>query len=313
MATAQQGDQPPKTQDKMRSSTNNRPVVYLPTVEAYDRWAEVSLVLITWQHRSLSYIYKIQVYDTDNNVLQAIDTQELETLLPRYLSLIRSSSSSSTSHDDSPPLKIVDLGCGTGRNTLRLLESDVPRVMTVVGLDASPKMLDIARQRCCKALSSISSSATGSPEVGFEVFDAITATEYDDDRSTPSGAREADGVLSTLVLEHLPLRIFFRTVRNMLRVGGHLLLTNMHPDMGARSQAGFVDPVSGEKVRPQSFVYGIDEVLQEAARWGLRLVGEVRQRGVRESDVDVLGDRSRKWVGTMVWFGIVLLNSRENV
>lgn len=184
---------------------------------------------------------------------------------------------------------------------------DVPRI--IVGLDASPKMLEIAKKRCSE-VSMSSSRRVDLPELAFEVFDAIaTQHDDDDDGSVPSSAREADGVLSTLVLEHIPLTIFFRTVHKILKVGGHLLLTNMHPDMGARSQAGFVDPVSGVKIRPQSFVYTIDEVLQEASRWGMRLVEEVRQRGVRESDMDALGDRSRKWVGTMVWFGLIFLKS----
>ena len=252
------------------------------------------------------------MYDTDDNILQATDTQELETLLPIYLSLIHSSHIPSLSSNS---LKIVDLGCGTGRNTLKLLNSDDAPRMMIVGLDASPKMLDIARKRCGDALGSLGKRATNQPELTFKVFDAIAIAgggggdDDDDDRSIPSSAREADGVLSTLVLEHLPLNVFFRTVCNMLNVGGHLLLTNMHSDMGTRSQAGFVDPASGEKIRPQSFVYSIDQVLEEAARWRMRLVGEVRQRGVRESDVDALGVRSRKWVGTMIWFGMILRKS----
>ncbi|KAI9792702.1 MAG: hypothetical protein M1816_001801 [Peltula sp. TS41687] len=281
------------------TTPSTRPTIYLPTVEAYDRWAEV--------------------YDTDDNMLQAIDTRELGSLLPSYLALVQTS----TPQQQQQQLKIVDLGCGTGRNTLRLFEllnadATQPMVAVVVGLDASAKMLDVARRRWDE-LCGGSFGKQGKKqrhEVTFEVFDAISATaveagedadDVDDRCSIPSVARDADGVLSTLVLEHLPLDVFFRTVHGMLKDGGYLLLTNMHHQMGALSQAGFVDPLSGEKIRPQSFVYRVDQVLEEAERWGMRLVGEVRERGVREEDVDVLGSRGRKWVGTMVWFGMILV------
>jgi ubiquinone/menaquinone biosynthesis C-methylase UbiE len=89
-------------------------VRYLDTTAAYDLWSEV--------------------YDTDGNFLQALDNLEMQTLLPRFLSHIA----------DPPPWKLVDMGCGTGRTTLKLLS--LPG-STVIGLDASPKMLDIAKGR----------------------------------------------------------------------------------------------------------------------------------------------------------------------
>ena len=84
------------------------PVRYLDTTTAYNLWSEV--------------------YDTDGNFLQALDTIEMQTFLPRTLSMVQTEQ----------PWKLIDLGCGTGRNTLRLLDQ---AGSIVVGLDASPKML----------------------------------------------------------------------------------------------------------------------------------------------------------------------------
>lgn len=156
-------------------------------------------------------------------------------------------------------------------------------------------MLDIARQRC----SSISAGGSAPiPSFDFHVFDALSGA------APPEEACCADGVLSTLVLEHLPLDVFFKSVRKVLaRKEGYLLLTNMHEEMGRRGQAGFVDVDSGEKVRGVSFVYSIDQVVEEGRKWGFEVVGEVKERAVGNEDLEVLGERGGKWVGCKVWFG----------
>ncbi|CAG7565391.1 unnamed protein product [Fusarium equiseti] len=50
------------------------------------------------------------------NNMQGLDYTELETLYPKFISLLQQSFGSSTSS-----LKRVDFGCGTGRNTLKLI------------------------------------------------------------------------------------------------------------------------------------------------------------------------------------------------
>lgn len=115
-------------------------------------------------------------------------------------------------------------------------------------------------------------------------------------------------MVSTLVVEHVPLRAFFAHAAATLRPGGVLLLTNMHADMGGRSQAGFVDPATGLKTRPSSRAHTVADVVAEAARWGLTVVSEggvegVKEVTVSEDMVEALGARSRKWVGVTCWFG----------
>ena len=223
-----------------------------------------------------------EVYDTDGNFLQALDTIEMQTLLPRMLSQVSS------------PLgwKIVDLGCGTGRNMRRLL--NVPG-STVIGLDASPKMLIIARSKIDEHMARTSRAFTGAQ---VELYNLLGSY------CVPSSALKADALISNLVLEHVPLYIFFEKISEILKPNGLALVTNMHSDMGAISQAGFIDPNTGEKVRTQSFIHRLDDVITEAQKQGFEVVGEVLERGVDEEMSGVLGMRARKWIGVTVWFGI---------
>ncbi|KAK6208369.1 hypothetical protein LQW54_006849 [Pestalotiopsis sp. IQ-011] len=242
-------------------------VKYLPTTEAYDRWAAV--------------------YDTDGNFLQALDDLELLTLFPRFEAALQAAPR---------PLKLVDLGCGTGRNTTHLLKV---KDATVVALDASPGMLAVAKTRLDGMV-----EATGGTTLAMEVFDLLMS------EGPPEVAKQADGVISTLVLEHIPLSTFFSHVAQMLKPDGVLLLTNMHGDMGNISQAGFVDTKTGEKVRPTSYAHTVEDVVEEARRHGLVAVGNYElnssgllERAVTEALVEQLGPRSRKWVGISCWFG----------
>ena len=239
---------------------------FLDPTSAYDLWSEV--------------------YDTDGNFLQALDTIEMRTLLPKMLSQISPLG---------PPRKIVDLGCGTGRNMIRLL--DVPAA-TVIGLDASSKMLEMAKSMTDKhaALTSGASGAAQGAQV--EQYNLLSTDHI------PSCALNADALISTLVLEHVPLPTFFQKVSQLLKPNGLALVTNMHSDMGAISQAGFVDPGTGEKVRTQSFAHRLDDVIAEAQKQGFEVIDEILERAVDEEMSEVLGARAKKWIGVTVWFGI---------
>ena len=148
---------------KTTEADRKKPALRMPTESAYDVWAPT--------------------YDTDGNFLQAVDDAELQSLLPRFLARTlacyeagRSSTSTSTStdnvertksssepamqrkrkredhdrHSEKPTLRIVDLGCGTGRNTVKMLAHPWPADLRVriVGLDFSGEMLDVARRKC---------------------------------------------------------------------------------------------------------------------------------------------------------------------
>jgi len=115
------------------------------------------------------------------------------------------------------------------------------------------------------------------------------------------------------VLEHLPIEIFFLTVKKFLKSNGNLLLTNMHSEMGNISQAGFVDEVSGEKIQGTSFAYTVKEVVRESEKQGFKCLGEMQVRSITDSDIEkgIVGQRGRKWIGVKVWFGCVLRGPSE--
>lgn len=241
------------------------PIHFLDPTTAYDLWS--------------------QVYDTDGNFLQALDTIEMRSLLPKMLSRIPSS----------PPWKMVDLGCGTGRNITNLL--DLP-ASTVVGLDASSKMLEKARLRTDKHMAQSRRSSEVAQGAHLELYNLLGGYRI------PSCALNADALISTLVLDHLPLSVFFETVSEILRPSGLALVTNMHSDMAAISRAGFVDPKTGGKVQTLAFAHHLEEVIAEAQKQGFEVVGEILERAVDKEMSEVLGVRARKWIGVTVWFGI---------
>ena len=234
----------------------------LETTAAYDLWSEI--------------------YDTDGNFLQILDSIEMQSLLPEMLSRIVTPA----------PWKTVDVGCGTGRNTAKLLA--IPDA-TIVGLDASTKMLDVARSKLMKT---DSRPPQRSKELQLRLYDLLTES------NPPSCALDADAIISTLVLEHIPLPAFFDAIYQMLRPGGIALITNMHSEMGSISQAGFLDPQTREKVRPQSYVHRLGDVIAEAQNQGFDVVGDVLERRVDEQMSEKLGVRAKKWIGVMVWFGL---------
>ena len=219
------------------------------------------------------------VYDTDGNFLQALDTLEMRDLVPLVLSSIQSPK----------PWRFVDLGCGTGRNSSALIEfSDVQ----VVGLDASPNMLAVAQKR-------ITALPKSSSRLQLEVYDLLA------DKRIPHSAMQADGVISTLVLEHVPISALFAAVSRILKPAGVFLVTNMHADMGAKSQAGFVDPLTKVKVRPTSYAHEMHDVVAEAGKQRFQLIGHPLERAVDEDLVEKLGPRAVKWIGVNVWFGML--------
>jgi SAM-dependent methyltransferase len=249
------------------------PVKYIPTVAAYDSWAAV--------------------YDTDGNILQKTDDLELESLLPHFLSLVESNRTG--------PVSIVDFGCGTGRNTIKLLQHEANIAHRVAGIDASRGMLELAKNKVAEA--------GFSDRVAFVQHDFLDPIDPQRAPKLLDPPQQFDALISTLVLEHLPLDPYFTAISSLLRPGGYALVTNMHPEMGSISQAGFVgSDENGQpiKVRGHSWAHGVGETVKSAETQGLRLVGEVGERKVTDEMLETLGPRGKKWNGVNVWYGMIL-------
>ncbi|PSK42971.1 hypothetical protein B9Z65_6925 [Elsinoe australis] len=303
--------------------TAPKQIIYLPNIETYNLWAPT--------------------YDTDGNILQAIDDHQLR----QHLLLSTLSSLLSTSPNT---LTITDLGAGTGRATLALLSTlstlllqlplSRPLSLHISLLDASPSMLSLARTKISAFTTSIPTLPNLELTTTYHVHDIALPL--------PKGIPKANLLLSTLVLEHLPLSSFFATLVEALKPDGMGVVTNMHSHMGAtavnaawaaeeseqeRSRAatatgaGFVDE-QGRKVRAEvDFRHGEGEVESVARGKGLTVGergevvvtegmlgeddGEGKGRIEGQGEGIRLGLRGRKWVGTKVWVGWVLRRGSE--
>lgn len=259
------------------------PYTSVPTEQLYEQWAST--------------------YDTDGNVLQAVDDVQLHRLLPEFVRM-------TCNHNDSASgaLKILDLGCGTARNTRKLLQADWEVDVDLVGWDSSGAMLDIARTKC----EAVSTPSKHKIKLDLCVRDLASVNSVPDLYTS-----FFDGLISTLVLEHIPADTFFAIVSKVLKPGSYALITNMHHHLGALSRAGF-KTASGERFKATSYIYTPQDVVHAAAEAGLSLVGEVIEGTVDSRLIDggvvdglnvekgTVTDRARKYVGTKVWFGMVL-------
>lgn len=242
-------------------------------------------------------------YDTDGNVLQAVDDLELKTILPEFVRLLVQKSATTAPGADDLALRILDFGCGTGRNTAKLLQVDWTqaggdaRTVEICGWDASEGMLKVAREKCAAVSVSANTTMVGFDKINFSDAAAIPA----------AAVGSFDAIISTLVLEHLPAELFFATLASLLRAGGHALVTNMHPDMGRTTRAGY-KTANGERVKGDSYVHEVGESVAAAKRAGLEVVREVGERTVEGTMLErgEVGQRGSKWVGVKVWFGFVV-------
>ena len=110
--------------------------------------------------------------------------------------------------DPKPGERILDAGCGTGRNLARLDGAGA----RAVGVDISTGMLRVARR-----------AVPGAPALCADI-----------QRALPFPAESFDAVLCALIGEHLAdLDGTFREARRVLRPGGRYLFTVYHPAMAA--------------------------------------------------------------------------------
>lgn len=147
-------------------------------------------------------------------------------------------------------LRILELGCGSGRHTVRLAGQG----NQVLAIDASAGMLALARQKA------------GSSQVRFMEADLL-ALELP---PGPAWGPPFDAVFESLVLEHVQeLDALCARVSAWLRPGGLFLASEIHPERAAAGVlAHFTDP-NGEEVHLASVAHPPGALQAAAAAAGL--------------------------------------------
>lgn len=156
---------------------------------------------------------------------------------------------------------VLELGCGTGKNT----EWFASQCREVTAMDISAGMLEVARSR-------IQAS-----HVHFVEQDVLTRWPVND--------ATIDLVVGTLVLEHIrDLRAVFDEAARVLRKGGKLFLSELHPMRQlAGAQAHYLHAESGEPVNVPAFRHNVSEFVNTALAAGfvLRSMGEWTEEGAK--------------------------------
>jgi ubiquinone/menaquinone biosynthesis C-methylase UbiE len=143
---------------------------------------------------------------------------------------------------------VIELGCGTGKNTSFLLK----KAEKVIGLDFSQEMLKRAQEKITDQ------------RVEFQKADLRMNWKIDDDF--------ADLITSSLVLEHIEnLDFVFNQVNRKLKKDGLFFVSELHPfKQYSGSKAKFESENGTQEL--ETFVHHISEYLKVAIENGFELV-----------------------------------------
>lgn len=167
-------------------------------------------------------------YDDQPNGLFAIDEAVIDEIL-----------------DALPPGDALDAACGTGRLTTHLLE----RGHRVIGVDASPEMLEVARRRLTGA-----------------------QLRRGDLREIPIGAEAVDLVVCGLALSHVEdLRPVMVEFARVLRPGGHVVISDAHHELVFRGSVVKALGLNGEPGLVATYRHSPGDVLRAALAAGLEV------------------------------------------
>ncbi|KAA3602850.1 MAG: class I SAM-dependent methyltransferase [Calditrichaeota bacterium] len=170
-----------------------------------------------------------KTYDSDSN-----KTRDLDKIVTRI---------SLTNLEDK---NILELGCGTGKNTEFLVENS----KSVFAMDFSEKMLKVAKEK------------VKAENVTFKVQDLTKNWELQNETF--------DIVLGNLVLEHIEnLKPIFQESFRVLKSNGILFLCELHP---FKQIGGSKAKFSEEEIRINSFIHDISEFISAGLEVGFELV-----------------------------------------
>jgi len=178
-----------------------------------------------------AYNFWADIYDTNDN-----KTRDLELAISKSVLA------------DKSFLKIIELGCGTGKNSEWLIE----KCDSLLGVDFSSKMLSKAKKKIT------------SDKVKFIQADLLKEWKFKN--------ISADLVTSSLILEHVQnLDFIFSESNKSLSKNGLFYICELHPfKQYAGSKARF--DLNNEIVELETFVHHISDYLQSAVKNNFKLL-----------------------------------------
>ena len=197
-----------------------------------------------------------EVYDTEGNPLVLLE----EPVVHAWI-------------DQPKGLRIADVGCGTGRHALWLADA----CAEVHAFDASAGMMARARDKLA--------------EHGVRLYQHVLPAPL------PAADGTFDAVLFALVADHIEdLATAFCELRRVLKAGGRLIFTVLHPAMNLLGiTARFWDPKDGGEVRVAAFEHTYGDYVMGVLRAGL-VIEEIVERKA-DAALAQMTPRAEKYVG----------------
>ncbi len=143
---------------------------------------------------------------------------------------------------------VIELGCGTGKNTLWLLKN----AQKIIGLDFSQEMLNKAKEKINTA------------NVVFKKADLTKPWDIENDF--------ADLVTSSLTLEHIKnLDVIFKQTSKKLKSNGLFFISELHPFKQYSGSKARFESENGT-VELEVYTHHISEYLNSAKKYNFKLI-----------------------------------------